>query len=364
MTFKVSLPPIGGGGGGGGTPDDDSVTSAKIVDGAIVGADVSAGLLATISDAQADATQALADASTVSTGLSTHIADTGNPHVVTAAQAGAVPTARMLTAGNGLTGGGDLSADRSFAVLAADGSISVGAGGVALGNTIPNAREFTGVITLSAAATALSVTNNVSVGGVVTHTAGTVSAPTITRLGDLDTGIYFPGAGDQLAITCNGTQILLCTDTLVSVVNTPLRVTDGTAANPALGFITEPDCGFYISTTNTIGCSTNGVSRFTVSTTTLALTTVIALPQGSVGSPCVTATGDSNTGAYFTGPDGFALTAGGTQRIHVNATGIGLYGVVPVARQDITGSRAGGAALTDLLTKLALTGIITDSTTV
>jgi hypothetical protein len=41
-----------------------------------------------------------------------------NPHAVTAAQAGAVPTSRTLTAGTGLTGGGDLTANRSFAVAA------------------------------------------------------------------------------------------------------------------------------------------------------------------------------------------------------------------------------------------------------
>lgn len=47
---------------------------------------------------------------------------------------GSVPATRTLTAGNGLTGGGDLSADRAFAVQAADGSIVVTAGGVAVGS--------------------------------------------------------------------------------------------------------------------------------------------------------------------------------------------------------------------------------------
>ena len=39
-----------------------------------------------------------------------------NPHSVTAAQVGAPPTSRTLTAGDGLSGGGDLSADRTFDV--------------------------------------------------------------------------------------------------------------------------------------------------------------------------------------------------------------------------------------------------------
>lgn len=48
--------------------------------------------------------------------LSSHISDTANPHATTAAQVGAPPTARTITAGSGLAGGGDLSADRTLAI--------------------------------------------------------------------------------------------------------------------------------------------------------------------------------------------------------------------------------------------------------
>jgi hypothetical protein len=60
--------------------------------------------------------------------IDTHIAST------TAAHGGIVPSARVLTAGAGLTGGGDLSADRTFDVVAnADGSIVVNANDVQVG---------------------------------------------------------------------------------------------------------------------------------------------------------------------------------------------------------------------------------------
>ena len=42
---------------------------------------------------------------------------------------------------------------------------------------------------------------------------------------------------------------------------------------------------------------------------------------------------------------------------------IGFYGATPIVKPTITGSRASGAALQDLLTKLASLGLITDSTT-
>ncbi len=45
-----------------------------------------------------------------------HDVRTDNPHGVTTTQIGAVPTTRQVLSGTGLTGGGDLSADRTFAL--------------------------------------------------------------------------------------------------------------------------------------------------------------------------------------------------------------------------------------------------------
>ena len=53
----------------------------------------------------------------------------------------------------------------------------------------------------------------------------------------------------------------------------------------------------------------------------------------------------------------------GAERMAVDGTGLSFFGSAPVAKQNITGSRGGNVALADLLTKLALTGLITDSTT-
>jgi hypothetical protein len=56
------------------------------------------------------------------------------------------------------------------------------------------------------------------------------------------------------------------------------------------------------------------------------------------------------------------LRGDGTARLSVNDTGVGFFTTAPVAQQNITGSRGGNAALADLLTKLASTGLITDGT--
>ena len=60
--------------------------------------------------------------------------DDGTWQDVTASGVGAVPTSRTLTAGAGLTGGGDLSANRTFDVVAnADASIVVNANDIRVG---------------------------------------------------------------------------------------------------------------------------------------------------------------------------------------------------------------------------------------
>lgn len=79
----------------------------------------------------ADLSDLLTDIGIVSTNLGLHMADTSNPHAVTAAQVGAPSTARDLIAGAGLTGGGTLAADRTFNVGAGTG-ITVNANDVAV----------------------------------------------------------------------------------------------------------------------------------------------------------------------------------------------------------------------------------------
>ncbi len=46
-----------------------------------------------------------------------------------------------------------------------------------------------------------------------------------------------------------------------------------------------------------------------------------------------------------------------------NATGLGFYGVAPIARPTITGSRAGNAAVASIAAQLAALGLVVDSTT-
>lgn len=70
--------------------------------------------------------------------------------------------------------------------------------------------------------------------------------------------------------------------------------------------------------------------------------------------------GDTGTSLRI---EGSSMTIRGAtlERINITDTGIGFFATAAVAKQTITGSRATGAAFTDLLAKLAVIGLVTDS---
>jgi hypothetical protein len=73
--------------------------------------------------------------------------------------------------------------------------------------------------------------------------------------------------------------------------------------------------------------------------------------------------GDTGMGAAILNATITALQSGGTTRIRADGTGIAFFAAASAAKQTVTGSRAGNAALASLLTGLAAYGLLTDSST-
>jgi hypothetical protein len=70
------------------------------------------------------------------------------------------------------------------------------------------------------------------------------------------------------------------------------------------------------------------------------------------------------TGAGFSSTENLIqLGSGSAVRIGVSGSTLGFFGSLGGAKQDVTGSRGGNAALASLLTALEAYYIITDSTT-
>ena len=124
-TTKTTDVTISGGGGGGG----DVAGPVSSTDNAIArwngaSGDVVQDSLVTVDDVgnisiPSGRTVDGRDPSVDGAALDNHVGSTSNPHSVTAAQVGAAPTSRAINTGTGLSGGGDLGADRTINLVAA-----------------------------------------------------------------------------------------------------------------------------------------------------------------------------------------------------------------------------------------------------
>jgi hypothetical protein len=98
--------------------------------------------------------------------------------------------------------------------------------------------------------------------GALAVTAGTAALPGIAVSGDLNTGITSPGA-DQLAISTGGTSRLAVSTTAVSstlAVDVPL----GAAATPSITFTGDLNTGIYSPGADQLAVATNGVQRINI----------------------------------------------------------------------------------------------------
>jgi hypothetical protein len=125
--------------------------------------------------------------------------------VLTASSVGAVPTTRTITAGTGLTGGGDLSADRSFAI---DSTVATLTGTQTLTNktlTSPkineildaNGNEVLGLLSTASATDYLAIKNGIGV-GVPLHISSEGSSTNI--------GLHIQPKGSGLVTISDGTD--------------------------------------------------------------------------------------------------------------------------------------------------------------
>lgn len=108
----------------------------------------------------------------------------------------------------------------------------------------------------------------------------------------------------------------------------------------------------------------NGVASclFTQVATPLAVTgEPLGLKAQSTDSVGGTAFISPGTGTV-SGGESQMRNAAGTPRVRANDTGLGFFNTAPIARPDVTGSRATGAALVSLLAAGVALGLWTDST--
>jgi hypothetical protein len=88
--------------------------------------------------------------------------------------------------------------------------------------------------------------------------AGTAAAPGITFTGDIDTGLFSPGA-NQVAVTTGGVQRLLIGADGSITPSGSFLFPAGTAASPSVSFTGDPNTGIFSSPgADQVAVATNG----------------------------------------------------------------------------------------------------------
>ena len=123
----------------------------------------------------------------------------------------------------------------------------VGANGVGIGTTTPNAK--------------LSVAGNISATGTIAAGGGSAAAPALTFNDDMDTGMYQPSS-NSIGFTNGGSQafrILGTSDAYLSAGKAFLA--NGNAGSPTFSFENDNNTGIYNPFDNTIAFSVGGNER-------------------------------------------------------------------------------------------------------
>lgn len=159
--------------------------------------------------------------------------------------------------------------------------------------------------------------------------AGALATPSYVFAGDLDTGMWSPAAN-----TVNFSAGAVLTLTMTSVSSRFLGVVLGVAGSvgaPAFSFFGDPDTGIINSAADSFAIVTGGVTRVTVSTTTVLSTLVVQGPAGAAAAPTFTFSADTNTGMYGVAPDILLFATGGVERVRFDAVGRVGINVIPAS---------------------------------
>ena len=190
--------------------------------------------------------------------------------------------------------------------------------------------------------------------GTLTIEDGTAAAPGLAFTSDLNTGLFRVGA-DQVAISTGGTSRLAVSTTAVSstlAVDAPL----GAVGTPSLTFTGDLNTGIYSPGADQVAITTGGTARLNADTAAVTSTLPVVHPLGAVATPSITFTGDLNTGIWSPAADTIAFSEGGAEAMRIDSSSRLLVGTsnstdnIRLAQKfavvSTGASNAGGAMLT------------------
>lgn len=160
---------------------------------------------------------------------------------------------------------------------------------------------------------------------------GNVNAPSITFGADTDTGIY-RSTTNELSIATNSTQRFRFTasGSMEAVGGADIKIGDGTAANPAFTFASDPDSGWYRSGSNQISYSSGGLQVLNISSGFVDLTAHLGLTtaSGTAAGPIISHRNNQDSGLYWPTTASIAFSVDTVPTITLradNSVDMGIY---------------------------------------
>jgi hypothetical protein len=182
-----------------------------------------------------------------------------------------------------------------------------------------------------------------------------------------------PDGTDTLCITG---KVKITDDLTVvgdSIISTEEHIVQaGLAATPSITTVGDVNTGMWFPAADTIAWSTGGVERLRIADGAVTSAVPVLAPDGTVSLPSITNTGDLDTGAYFPAANTVGLAGGGVLGFQVNATGGSHAGAngeflnVKVATESLTTDGGAGTEVSTTFIPAAaiVLGVVARVTTV
>lgn len=167
---------------------------------------------------------------------------------------------------------------------------------------------------------------------------GSAANPAVGFVGSAGLGIYRAGAG-ILGIAAGAAEVARATTQGLGLIN-------GAAGTPSLFFAASPTTGLYRSAANVVGIAANGTAALTIAQNQATFR------PGSVGTPAIVLSGGTTTGLYQVAATDIGFSSGGVKQGGFNGNGayfvnkVSFFGAAAVGQRAKTGTAPAGLAYT------------------